>query len=104
MRVKNSEPQKNERLSLLTEHEWRTMRSLTIGGHKLNGRRLAGTFLLGTIDYRCQDGRSPVSVGCVTIRNPDSLSSSETGVNPGEKSEKKKNIYVMSSKSESQWW
>jgi hypothetical protein len=34
------------------------------------------------IDYRCEDGRFPVSGSCVTISNPDSLSSSETGVNP----------------------
>ncbi len=36
-----------------------------------------------SIDYRCEDGRFPVSASCVTIANPDSLSSSETGVNPG---------------------
>jgi hypothetical protein len=35
------------------------------------------------IDYRCEDGRFLVSASCVTISNPDSLSSSETGVNPG---------------------
>ncbi len=34
------------------------------------------------IDYRCEDGRSPVSTSCVTISNPDSHSSSETGVDP----------------------
>ncbi len=34
-------------------------------------------------DYRCEDGRFQVSASCVTISNPDSLSSSDTGVNPG---------------------
>jgi hypothetical protein len=32
---------------------------------------------------RCEDGRFPVSAICVTISNPDSLSSSKTGVDPG---------------------
>jgi hypothetical protein len=31
-----------------------------------------------TIDYRFEDGRFPVSASCVSISNPDSLSSSET--------------------------
>jgi hypothetical protein len=35
------------------------------------------------IDYRCEYGRFPVSASCVTISNPDLLSSRETGVNPG---------------------
>ncbi len=35
----------------------------------------------GTIDYRREDGRFLVSKSCVRILNPDSLSSSETGVN-----------------------
>jgi hypothetical protein len=35
------------------------------------------------IDYRCEDGRFPLSVSCVTISNLDLLSSSETGVNHG---------------------
>ncbi len=34
------------------------------------------------IDYRCDDGRFPVSASCVTTSNPDLLSSSEKGVNP----------------------
>jgi hypothetical protein len=34
-------------------------------------------------DYRCKDVRFPVISTCVTIPNPDSLSSSETRVNPG---------------------
>jgi hypothetical protein len=37
--------------------------------------------LYGTIDYRCEDGCFPVSASCVTISNPDSLSSSEKGFN-----------------------
>jgi hypothetical protein len=41
------------------------------------------------IDWRCEDGRFPVSASCVTIPNPDSLSSSETGVNLGIRSWKK---------------
>jgi hypothetical protein len=31
-----------------------------------------------TIDYRCEDGRSPVSVSFVTISNPNSLSRCKT--------------------------
>ncbi len=42
-----------------------------------------------TIYYRCEYGHSPVSTSCVTIWNPNSLSSSETGVNPEIKSWKK---------------
>jgi hypothetical protein len=41
-----------------------------------------------TIDYRFASGRFPVTASCVTISNPDSRSSSETGVNPGIKSQK----------------
>ncbi len=37
----------------------------------------------GCIDYRCKDGRFPVSASCLTISNTDSRSSSETGVNHG---------------------
>jgi hypothetical protein len=36
-----------------------------------------------TIDYYSEDGCFAVSASCVTISNPDSLSSSETGVNLG---------------------
>ncbi len=35
------------------------------------------------VGYRCEDGRIPVSVGCMTISNPESFSSVETGLNPG---------------------
>jgi hypothetical protein len=35
------------------------------------------------IAHRCDDGRFPVSASCLTISNPGSPSSSETGVNPG---------------------
>ncbi len=38
---------------------------------------------LNLTDYRCEDGSFPVSASCVTISNPNSLSSSGTGVNPG---------------------
>ncbi len=41
------------------------------------------------VDYRCEDVRFPVPASCVTISNPNSLSSSETGVNPGIRSWKK---------------
>ncbi len=37
-------------------------------------------------DYSCEDGRFPVPASCVTISNPDSPSSSETGVNTGTRS------------------
>jgi hypothetical protein len=47
------------------------------------------------IDYRCEDGRFPVSASCVTISNPDSLSSSGKGVNPGMRSWKKKTLIWM---------
>jgi hypothetical protein len=41
------------------------------------------------IDYRCEDGRFPVLASCVTISNPNLLSSSDTGVDPGIRSWKK---------------
>ncbi len=40
--------------------------------------KFVGSFL----DDRCEDGRFPVFTSFMTISNPDSLSSSETGVNP----------------------
>jgi hypothetical protein len=43
----------------------------------------------GTIDYRCEDVSFPMSASCMTILNPDLLSSSETGINPGIRSWKK---------------
>jgi hypothetical protein len=49
------------------------------------------------IDYRCKNERFPVSWSCVTIANPDTLSSSETGVNLGIRSWKKHS-------SEWAWW
>ncbi len=61
-------------------------------GRLRNQRVLFGDFIsffgryvsvLKGIDYGCEDGRFSVSASCVTISNPDSLSSSETGVNPG---------------------
>ncbi len=45
--------------------------------------------LQGDIDYRCEDGRFPVSTSSVIISNPGSLSSSDTGVDPGIRSWKK---------------
>ncbi len=36
-----------------------------------------------TIDYGREDSRFPVSASCITFSSPDSLSNSETGVNPG---------------------
>ncbi len=42
------------------------------------------------IDYRCIDGRFWVPASWVTISNPNSLSRSETGVNPGIRSWKKR--------------
>jgi hypothetical protein len=44
---------------------------------------------VANIDYRCEDGRFPVSASCVSISKPDLLSSSETGVNSGIRSWKK---------------
>ncbi len=41
------------------------------------------------LDYGCENGSFPLSASCMTISNPDSLSSSETGVNPGIRSWKK---------------
>jgi hypothetical protein len=43
-----------------------------------------------TIDYRCEDGRFPVSASFVTLLNLFLLSSSGTGVNPGMRSWKKR--------------
>jgi hypothetical protein len=53
-----------------------------------NGAYLAAVhdFSLGAIDYRCEDGRFSVSTSCVPISDPESLSSSETGVNSGKRS------------------
>jgi hypothetical protein len=57
------------------------------------------------IDYRCEDGRFPVSASCVTISNLDSLSSSKTVVTPGIRSWKKKTLISLSLlMSESHWW
>jgi hypothetical protein len=44
------------------------------------------------MDYVWEDGPCAVSAGCVTISNPDLLSSSETGVNPGLRSWKNTNL------------
>ncbi len=44
---------------------------------------LLGSLSPAAIDYRREDGPFPVFASCVTISHPDSLSSSETGVNPG---------------------
>jgi hypothetical protein len=40
------------------------------------------------MDCRCEDGTFPKSASGVTVSNPDSLSSSETGVDPGIRAEK----------------
>jgi hypothetical protein len=54
---------------------------------QINDDRFLGLHVINgavTIEHRCEDGGSiTVSASCVTISNPDSLSSSETGVNPG---------------------
>ncbi len=42
-----------------------------------------------SIDHRCEEGRFQVSASFVTISNPDSLSSCETGVDPGIRSWRK---------------
>jgi hypothetical protein len=49
-------------------------------------RMISSLEALESIDYRCEDGRFPVSASCVVISNPRSLASSETGVNPGRRS------------------
>jgi hypothetical protein len=41
---------------------------------------------VSSIDYRCEDGRFPVSAPCVTISNPESLFSSQALFNPGVRS------------------
>ncbi len=46
---------------------------------------LRSTLLGQTIDNRYEDDRFPVSGSCFTIANAYSLSSDETGVNPGRK-------------------
>jgi hypothetical protein len=55
------------------------------------------------VDYRSEDGCYPVSGSWVTISNPNSLSSSETGVYPGIRSWKGSYIW-KSLMSESHWW
>ncbi len=50
----------------------------------------------GNIDYRCVGGRFPVSASCVTISNPESLSSCKTEVNPEKKKKLKRAIIWMS--------
>jgi hypothetical protein len=45
--------------------------------------------LCEAIDYGWKDGRFLVFLSCVTISNPDLLSSGETGVYPGIKRRKK---------------
>jgi hypothetical protein len=52
--------------------------------------------------WEWEDGCFLVSASCVTISNPDSLSSSETGVNPEIRSWK--SAHLMSLISEYPWW
>ncbi len=54
-----------------------------------NEKRSSWSTFINTIDYRCEDGRFPVSASCVTILIPDSLWSRETMVYFGIKSWKK---------------
>jgi hypothetical protein len=65
--------------------------SVNSWGNRMVVSRFHSSFLFGNvvIDYRCEDGRFPVYASCVTISNPDSLYSSETGINPGIRSWKK---------------
>jgi hypothetical protein len=44
--------------------------------------------LAQTLDYRCEDDRSQASASCVAISNADSISSCDTGINPGIRSRK----------------
>jgi hypothetical protein len=46
-------------------------------------RFINSSLVFSCIDHRRDDGRFPVSANCVTFSNPDALSSSGTGVNPG---------------------
>jgi hypothetical protein len=39
------------------------------------------------MDYECEEPLFPVSASCVTISNPDSISSSERGITSGIKTE-----------------
>ncbi len=50
------------------------------------------------MDYRCEDGRFPMSASCVTISNPDSLSSNASGVNPGIESWKSTHLNELDAK------
>jgi hypothetical protein len=56
-----------------------------ITANKVNPKQpFSGTEILFRwhhIDYRCEDGRFIMSARCVTSSDPDSLSSSKTGVN-----------------------
>ncbi len=76
------------KMSIYVHADWlRKMKEYIIGSVSLFSRVLH--HLVTTTDYRCEDGRIRLSTSCVTISNLDSLSSSETGVNPGTRSWKK---------------
>jgi hypothetical protein len=66
---------KNKTNRLSSSHDKETKRKKA----KQLERRKVGE----TINYRCEDCPFLVSASCVTISNPDSLSTSETGVIPG---------------------
>ncbi len=78
---------------------WRTPNEkLYLFDHKSNERKdtrnrihLAALSISSfyTIDYRCEDGRFPEFASCMTMSNPDLISSSETRVNPGIRSWRK---------------
>ncbi len=46
----------------------------------------ANKYAIALIDNRREYGQIPVCASCVTISNPQSISSSETGINPEIKS------------------
>jgi hypothetical protein len=61
-----------------TVHPWSSIQQLT---QELKFYS-TGRERFNSINYKCENGCFLLTADCVTISNPDSLSSSETGVNP----------------------
>ncbi len=59
--------------------------------------------IVESTNYRSEHGHIQVSASCVTVSNPDSLSSSGTGVTPGIRKPRKA-LICMRSMWENHWW
>jgi hypothetical protein len=82
----NNGHEKLERLSSLESWNGSQNGEAAGGGIIRFSARPTSSTQASTMDYRCEVGRFLVSANCVTISNPDLLSSSETGVNLGTRS------------------